>query len=72
MATHSVMDQSGHKTFDFDPADSAALSEAQERFNQLLEQGYSAFEKIGEGQSSRLKQFKVAPDVLFIPHLAGG
>jgi hypothetical protein len=73
MATHRVMDQQfGDKAFAFNPDDSVALSEAMERFNSLLDEGYTAAEKTGDGQSQLLKQFKVTEEVLFFPRLAGG
>jgi hypothetical protein len=73
MATHRVMDQQfGDRQFDFDPADADALAEAVERFNQLLETGYTAAEKTGEGKSRLLRQFRIAEEVVFFPRLEGG
>ena len=42
MATQIIMDHSGDSRHEFNPADAAALLEAEQRFEALLRDGYTA------------------------------
>lgn len=64
-----VMDQTGHKQLDF-----TELEAAQERFNELIKDGYRAACSNGDGTHDLIKSFDEAnqADLIFIPHLRGG
>jgi hypothetical protein len=73
MSALLVMDQTGHSTFEFDPADNAAVAEAMEKFEALIEQGYTAAERTGPGTQRPVKQFDPnRTETLFHPRLVGG
>jgi hypothetical protein len=73
MAIQIVMDNSGDSRFEFDPADSAGVAEAMERFNELAGRGYTAAERTGSGTSRKVTEFDpTAGEVLFMPRLVGG
>jgi hypothetical protein len=73
MAIQIVMDNSGDSRFEFDPADSAGVAEAMERFNELVGRGYTAAERTGPGTSRKVTEFDpTASEVLFMPRLVGG
>jgi len=73
MATQIVMDHSGDTRHQFDPADVAAVAEAERRFHELTRAGFTAAKRIGEGKSEIVKTFDpTAEETLFIPRLQGG
>ncbi len=75
MRKHHLMDHSGHKTIEFDPAKTADLDAAVARFNALREQGHTAATRnTGETEyQAPVKDFKDTKDeTLFIPQLIGG
>jgi hypothetical protein len=73
MATQIVMDHTGDTRHQFDPADVAAVAEAERRFHELTRAGFTAAKRIGEGKSEVLKTFDpTAEETLFIPRLHGG
>jgi hypothetical protein len=77
MARHVIMDPSGHSTFEFDPHNTVALTEAERRFKRLVAKGYIPAEQRGEGQHHvwGKGQRSFNPNVeetIFIPALKGG
>ena len=73
MATQIVMDHTGDSRHQFDPTDSAAVAEAEARFNELTGAGFTAAERTGPGQSKVVGRFDpAAAETLFIPRLKGG
>jgi hypothetical protein len=50
MATQIVMDHTGDTRHQFDPADAAAVSEAEARFKELTGSGFTAAERTGPGK----------------------
>jgi hypothetical protein len=73
MSTLLVMDMTGHSTFEFDPTDSTAVGEAMERFQVLIEQGYTASERTGKGTQRKVTEFDPhRTETLFHPRLVGG
>ena len=73
MATQIVMDHTGDTRHQFDPTDSAAVAEAEARFNELTGAGFTAAERTGPGQSKVVGRFDPgSEETLFIPRLKGG
>jgi hypothetical protein len=73
MAMQIVMDHTGDTRHQFDPADAAAVAEAEERFKKLTGAGFTAAERTGPGQSKVVRKFHAAAEeTLFIPLLKGG
>jgi hypothetical protein len=73
MAAQIVMDHTGDSRHQFDPADAAAVAEAEERFKMLTGAGFTAAKRLSEGKSEILKNFDpTAEETLFIPRLKGG
>jgi hypothetical protein len=73
MATQIVMDHTGDSRHQFDPADAAAVAEAEARFKALTGAGFTAAKRLGEGKSEVLRSFDpTAEETLFIPRLQGG
>jgi hypothetical protein len=73
MATQIVMDHTVDSRHQFDPADAAAVAEAEERFKMLTGAGFTAAKRLSEGKSEVLKSFDpTAEETLFIPRLKGG
>jgi len=73
MATQIVMDHTGDSRHSFDPADAAAVAEAEARFKQLTGAGFTAAKRLGEGKSEVVRSFDAtAEETLFIPRLTGG
>jgi len=68
-----VMDHTGESRHEFDPTDAAQVAEAEERFKALTGLGFTAAEKIGDGQSKLLRSFDPnAEETVFIPRIVGG
>ena len=73
MATQIVMDHTGDTRHQFDPTDSAAVAEAEARFNELTGAGFTAAERTGPGHGKVVGTFNpAAEETLFIPRLRGG
>jgi hypothetical protein len=73
MAMQIVMDHTGDSRHQFDPADAAAVAEAEGRFKMLTGAGFTAAKRLSEGKSEILKNFDpTAEETLFIPRLKGG
>jgi hypothetical protein len=73
MATQIVMDHTGDTRHQFDPADAAAVAEAEKRFKKLAGEGFTAAMWLGDGKSKVVKSFDpTAEETLFIPRLQGG
>ena len=73
MATQIVMDHTGDTRHQFDPADAAAVGEAEARFKMLTGAGFTAAKRLDGGKSEVLRSFDPrAEETLFIPQLMGG
>ncbi len=73
MASQIVMDASGDTRHAFNPADAAAVAEAEARFKQLTEAGFTAAIRGGEGRSELIRSFDpTAEETVFFPRLRGG
>jgi hypothetical protein len=73
MATQIVMDHTGDTRHQFDPADAAAVGEAEKRFKELIGYGFTAAKRLDDGKSELVKNFDpTAEETLFIPRLEGG
>jgi hypothetical protein len=73
MGTQIVMDLTGDTRHTFDPADSQAVKEAEERFKELTGMGFTAAERTGNGEETVTRAFNPnATETLFIPRLVGG
>jgi hypothetical protein len=73
MATQIVMDHTGDTRHQFDPADAAAVVEAERRFDELTGHGFTAAKRLDDGKSEVVKRFDpTAEETLFIPRLEGG
>jgi hypothetical protein len=68
-----VMDMSGDTRHRFDPADASAVAEAEKRFRNLVEAGFIAAKRTGNGTSELVRQFDpTAQETVFVPRLVGG
>jgi hypothetical protein len=68
-----VMDMSGDTRHQFHPDDASALAEAEKRFRNLVEAGFIAAKRTGNGTSELVRQFDpTAQETVFIPRLVGG
>jgi hypothetical protein len=73
MAAQIVMDHTGDSRHLFNPADAAAVAEAEDRFKMLTGAGYIAAKRTGSGTSQLIRKFDpTAEETLFIPRLQGG
>ena len=73
MAMQIVMDHSGDTRHHFDPNDVSALAEAEERFNRLTGQGFTAAARNGSGEVVKISSFNpTAEETVFFPRLIGG
>jgi hypothetical protein len=73
MARQIVMDATGDTRHEFSPSDSAAVAEAERRFKQLTEAGFTAAVRWGDGRSELIRSFdSAAEETVFFPQLRGG
>jgi hypothetical protein len=73
MSTQIVMDKTGDTRHEFDPADGAALAEAERRFNQLTGAGFTAAVRKDQDRSELVRSFDpAAEETIFFPRLKGG
>jgi hypothetical protein len=73
MAMQIVMDATGDSRHEFNPADAAALAEAENRFKELTGAGFTAAARRSEGRSELIRNFDpAAEETVFFPRLQGG
>jgi len=73
MAIQIVMDRSGDSRFRFDPANAAAVADAERRFRQLVARGYTATARTAPGQMEMIRSFDPrVEECVFVPRLVGG
>jgi hypothetical protein len=73
MATQIVMDHTGDTRHYFDVNDVQALREAEERFEELTSDGFTAAVRTATGEVSRIRSFDpTAEETVFFPRLVGG
>ncbi len=73
MAKQIVMDATGDRKYEFDPADTAALKRAERRFKELTRAGFVAAARTSRGQSELMREFSpAAEETVFFPRLKGG
>lgn len=73
MATQIVMDHAGDTRHRFNADDARALAEAETRFKELTELGFTAAVRTCSGEVSRVHSFDpTAEETLFFPRLVGG
>lgn len=73
MATQIVMDFNGDSRHSFSFQDETELLKAEERFRELLKNGYTAASRKGNGPALITRIFDPAADeTLFYPRLVGG
>jgi hypothetical protein len=73
MHTQIIMDRSGDTRHQFNPDDASAVAEAERRFAELIEAGFIAAKRTGNGTSELIRQFdRSAQETVFIPRLVGG
>ena len=74
MHTQIVMDRNGDSRHEFDPGDALSVAGAEERFGDLIAEGFRAVALGRNGEPGRLL-FDFDPcerETLFIPQLQGG
>lgn len=73
MATQIVMDHTGDTRHYFDANDAQSFREAEERFEKLTGDGFTAAVRTAAGEVSRISAFDpTAEETLFFPRLVGG
>jgi hypothetical protein len=73
MATQIVMDATGDTRHEFDPADAAAVAEAENCFRELTGAGFTAAVRNANGRSELIRSFDPdAEETVFFPRLQGG
>jgi hypothetical protein len=73
MATQIVMDHTGDTRHYFDANDAQAFREAEERFEKLTGDGFTAAVRTAAGEVCRIPAFDpTAEETLFFPRLVGG
>ena len=73
MAIQIVMDRTGDTRHAFDAADRAAVEEAQKRFMELTNAGFTAAIRTGPGEQRIVRSFDPSvEETLFHPRLVGG
>jgi hypothetical protein len=73
MAKQIVMDATGDTRYEFDPAEAAAVAQAERRFKELIGAGFTAAVRREGGRSELIRSFDpAAEETLFFPRLKGG
>lgn len=73
MAVQIVMDHTGDSRHSFNPDDAEQLAQAELRFRELTDAGFTAAVRTARGGSSRVRSFDpTATETLFFPRLVGG
>jgi hypothetical protein len=68
LASQIVMDHTGDSRHWFDPANAAAVAEAEARFKELTSAGFTAAKRLGQCKSQILRNFDATvEETLFIP-----
>lgn len=67
-----VMDHTGDSRHQFDAADAAAVSAAEERFKELMGKGFTAAVRSGNGEATVTRSFDAEATTVFYPRLKGG
>jgi hypothetical protein len=68
-----VMDLTGDTRHYFDAADDGSIAEARRRFQELMDAGYIAAKRTGNGTSDLIREFDpTVRETLFMPRLVGG
>lgn len=73
MAAQIVMDHNGDTRHNFDPKDTKALLEAERRFKELTDIGYTAASRATDGEPVVSRKFDpTSEETVFFPRLVGG
>jgi hypothetical protein len=73
MAMQIVMNRIGDSRHPFNSHDEQELAEAEQRFYELTNAGFTAAVRTGPGQTSQIRSFDpAAEETLFFPRLVGG
>ena len=73
MSTQIVMGQTGDRRHQFDPQNARELAEAEKRFKELTEKGFTAAERTMTGETIKAASFDpAAQETVFFPRLVGG
>jgi hypothetical protein len=73
MSTQIVMDHTGDRRHQFDPQNARELAEAEKRFKELTEMGFTAGERTTTGDTIKVTSFDPATqETVFFPRLVGG
>ena len=73
MHTQIIMDITGDSRHHFDSDDLRSVSEAERRFVDLTQAGFTAAKRTENGMSELVRRFDpTAQETLFIPRLVGG
>ena len=73
MAIQIVMNRTGDSRHPFNPGETRELAEAEQRFYELTNAGFTAAVRTGPGQTSQIRSFDpAAEETLFFPRLVGG
>jgi hypothetical protein len=73
MAIQIVMDHTGDSRHYFEPGEARTVKQAEQRFRELTEAGFTAAVRSGPGQTSQLRSFDpTAEETVFFPRLVGG
>ena len=73
MATQIVLDQTGDSSYFFEQTDPKGLAEAERRFKQLTNQGFTAATRKAGSELKVTRSFDpTAEETLFYPRLVGG
>ena len=73
MPTQIVMNHNGDTSYHFDANDAEALAKADERFKQLIGEGFTAAVRTKPGEVTRTNSFNPkAEETVFFPRLIGG
>ena len=73
MHTQIIMDVTGDSRHQFDPGDLHSVAEAEKRFVELTQAGFTVAKRTENGTSELVRRFDpTAQETLFIPRLVGG
>ena len=73
MAIQIVMNRTGDSRHPFNPGEAHELAEAEQRFYELTNAGFTAAVRTGPSQTSQIRSFDpTAEETLFFPRVVGG
>jgi hypothetical protein len=73
MGIQIVMSRTGDSRHRFNPGEARELAEAEQRFYELTNAGFTAAVRTGPGQTSHIRSFDpAAEETVFFPRLVGG